>query len=130
MTSATPSYVLQNAFAFEDMRRHAAEAFGLLGGEIADTWRKFNTAYFNDTLRPIPLIVSQTLPFGRRIGQCSHNRGHYQAAEPSPLTCRPTAATSSPTTAPCCTRCCTNTCSSAVRIPPTQASPGAVKSCA
>jgi len=76
MTSATPSYVLQDAFAFEDMRRHAAEAFGCLGGEIADAWRKFNTAYFNDALKSIPLVISQTLPFGKR---CSHNLGHYRS---------------------------------------------------
>jgi hypothetical protein len=50
--------MLQRAFTFEDMHRHAAEACGILGGEVADTWRKFNTAYFNDALRPIPLIVS------------------------------------------------------------------------
>jgi hypothetical protein len=55
-----------------------AEAWGILGGDIADTWRKFNGAYFNDALRPIPLVISQTLPFGKRIGQCSHNPGHYR----------------------------------------------------
>jgi hypothetical protein len=38
----TRSYVLQDAFTFEDMHRHAAEAWGILGGDIADTWRKFN----------------------------------------------------------------------------------------
>jgi hypothetical protein len=74
----TRSYVLQHVFTFEDMHRHAAEAWGILGGDIADTWRKFNATYFNDALRPIPLIVSQTLPFGKRIGQCAHNPGHYR----------------------------------------------------
>ena len=78
MGSATPSYMLQHAFTFEDMHHHAAEAWGPLGADIADTWRKFNVAYFAGALRPIPLVISQTLPFGRRIGQCSHNPGHYR----------------------------------------------------
>jgi hypothetical protein len=38
--------------------------WGLLGGEIADTWRKFNAAYFNDALWVISPIVSQALPPG------------------------------------------------------------------
>ncbi len=74
----TQSYALQRAFTFGDMRRHAAEAWGLLGADIADTWRKFNAAYFDGALRPIPLIVSQMLPFGRRIGQCSYNLRSWQ----------------------------------------------------
>jgi hypothetical protein len=56
--SATPSNVLQRAFSFEDMHRHAVEAWGLLGADIADIWHKFNAAYFDGALRPIPLIVS------------------------------------------------------------------------
>lgn len=30
-------------------------------------------------LRPIPLVISQTLPFGKRIGQCAHNTGHCRS---------------------------------------------------
>jgi hypothetical protein len=50
------------------MRRHAAEAWGELGAGVADNWAKYNAAYFDGVLKPIPLIISQTLPFGHRIG--------------------------------------------------------------
>jgi hypothetical protein len=101
----TRSYVLQDAFTFEDMHRHAAEAWGILGGDIADTWRKFNAAYFNDALRPIPLVISQTLPFGKRIGQCSHNPGHYRGGRAITLNL-PACGGHLIAETPCCTRWC------------------------
>jgi hypothetical protein len=63
MDAVTRSCVLPNAFTVEDMRHHAAEAWGQIGADIADTWRKLNAAYFDGALRPIPLIVSQTFAF-------------------------------------------------------------------
>jgi hypothetical protein len=70
--------MLQTDFMFDDMRRHAAEAWGQTGADIVDIWHKFNAAYFKGSLRPIPLIISQTLPYGRRIGQCSYKLNSWQ----------------------------------------------------
>jgi hypothetical protein len=66
----TRSYVSQ--FSIEDMRRFALEAWGELGANVVEKWREFNTTYFGGALRP-PLVISNTQPFGNRIGVCSYN---------------------------------------------------------
>jgi hypothetical protein len=68
---ATPSYVLQ--FSIEDMRRFGGEAWGQLGVNIVDKWCEFNAAYFDNALRPVPLVITNTLPFGKRLAFCSYN---------------------------------------------------------
>jgi hypothetical protein len=32
--------------------------WGQLGADIVNTWCEFNAAYFDDTLKPIPLVIS------------------------------------------------------------------------
>lgn len=69
VTSSSP---LQS-FSIEDMRRFAGEAWGPLGGRIVDQWSAFNVKYFDGVLRPVPLVITNTQPFGHRLGFCSYN---------------------------------------------------------
>lgn len=38
-------------------------------------WGQFNAAYFDGVLRPVPLVITNTQPFGRRLAFCSYNPG-------------------------------------------------------
>jgi len=60
------------AFTIEDMRRFAGEAWGQFGINVVEQWCKFNAAYFDSTLRPVPLVITNTQPFGRLIAFCSY----------------------------------------------------------
>jgi hypothetical protein len=60
-------------FTIEDMRRFAGEAWGELGVKVVEKWCEFNATYFDGVLRPVPLVLTQTQPFGKRIGFCSYN---------------------------------------------------------
>jgi hypothetical protein len=60
-------------FTIEDMRRFAGEAWGQLGIKVVERWCEFNSTYFDGALRPVPLVITNTLPFGKRIGFCSYN---------------------------------------------------------
>jgi hypothetical protein len=70
--AVTSSYALQS-FSVTDMRRFAAEAWRPLGVGIVEQWCEFNTAYFGGALRPVPLVLTNTLPFGRRLAFCSYD---------------------------------------------------------
>ena len=60
-------------FTIEDMRRFAGEAWGPLGASIVDRWCEFNASYFANALRPVPLVITHTQPFGKRLAFCSYN---------------------------------------------------------
>jgi hypothetical protein len=60
-------------FTVEDMRRFAGEAWGPLGVSIVERWCDFNATYFDGALRPVPLVLTNTLPFGNRIAFCSYD---------------------------------------------------------
>jgi hypothetical protein len=66
------SYKLRRSFTVEDMRRFAFEAWGQLGASAVMKWAEFNDAYFDGALRPVPLVFTQTLPFGKAIAFCSY----------------------------------------------------------
>jgi hypothetical protein len=57
-------------FSLEDMRRFAVEAWGELGDNVVKQWARFNEIFFEGGLRPIPLVITQTQPFGKNIGKC------------------------------------------------------------
>src|SRR5215471_14343872 len=60
-------------FTVEDMHRFAGEAWGQLGFNVVKRWCEFNATYFDGTLQPVPLVITNTLPFGKRIAFCSYN---------------------------------------------------------
>jgi len=62
-------------FTIEDMHRFACEAWGPLGASIVNRWCEFNARYFDGALRPVPLVVSNTLPFGKALAFCSYDPG-------------------------------------------------------
>jgi hypothetical protein len=62
------------AFTFAEMLNYATEAFGPLGFNAVKTWSAYNKRFFGNTLRPIPLIITQAQPFGRRAAFCSFSR--------------------------------------------------------
>ena len=64
-----------NSFTIEDMRRFAGEAWGELGANVVEQWCRFNVAYFDNALKPVPLIITNTQPIGKRIGFCCYNPG-------------------------------------------------------
>jgi hypothetical protein len=66
---------MSRAFTIDDMRNFAGEAWGALGVRAVEQWCKFNATYFGGALRPIPLVITQTLPYGHRIGQCAYDPG-------------------------------------------------------
>lgn len=70
MDAVTHSNTLQ--FTVDDMRRFAGEAWGQLGVGIVDKWCEFNATYFDGALRPVPLVITHTLPFGKKIAFCSY----------------------------------------------------------
>jgi len=59
-------------FSLDDMRRFATEAWGPFGAAVVAQWAAFNDRYFAGRLRPVPLVLNRTLPFGRLIGLCSY----------------------------------------------------------
>jgi hypothetical protein len=70
--------VLQRAFTF-----HAAVAWGILGGDIADTWRRFNGAYFNDALNLSHSSSARHCPSANASGNARTIQVTTEAAEPS-----------------------------------------------
>lgn len=68
--SVTCSFKLQAPFTLADMERFAVEAWGKLGASVVKKWAEFNHDYFAGELRPIPLIITPTLPYGKRIADC------------------------------------------------------------
>ena len=59
-------------FTVEDMRRFAGEAWGEFGANVVEQWCAFNAAYFDCVLRPVPLVITYTQPFGKRLAYCSY----------------------------------------------------------
>jgi hypothetical protein len=72
MDAVTPSNELHD-FTVADMHRFAVEAWGPIGTAIVDKWVELNAAYFGGALRPVPLVITNTLPFGRRLAFCSYS---------------------------------------------------------
>src|SRR6516162_10038362 len=64
-------------FTVGDMRRFAGEAWGQLGIKVVERWCEYNAAYFDGVLRPVPLVITNTQPFGKRLAFCSYNPGAY-----------------------------------------------------
>ena len=71
MDAVTRSTKLQ-PFTVEDMFRFAGEAWGELGIAIVNRWCQFNASYFDGVLRPVPLVITNTQPFGKRLAFCSY----------------------------------------------------------
>src|SRR5215467_3382733 len=62
-------------FTLSDMERSAGEAWGPVGIGTVRVWADFNKKYFGGKLRPVPLVLTHTQPFGKRIAFCSYNSG-------------------------------------------------------
>jgi hypothetical protein len=62
-------------FTLVDMQRFATEAWGSLGTATVERWVEFNKRFFGGKLRPVPLVITHTQPFGRRLAFCSYNPG-------------------------------------------------------
>jgi hypothetical protein len=62
-----------NSFSIEDMSRFAGEAWGQLGADIVRKWCEFNQSYFDNALKPVPLVITNTQPYGKRLAFCSYN---------------------------------------------------------
>jgi hypothetical protein len=56
------------------MLKCAGEAWGEIGISAVRKWIAYNDLYFGGVLRPIPLIITQAQPFGRRLAFCSYGR--------------------------------------------------------
>jgi hypothetical protein len=65
--------VTSNRFTVEDMRRFAGEAWGPLGVNIVERWCEYNATYFTGALRPVPLVLTHTQPYGALRAFCSYN---------------------------------------------------------
>lgn len=60
------------AFTIQTMREFAVEAWGSRGGLVVDAWSTLNERYFDGKLRPVPLVLTNAQPFGRRLAFCSY----------------------------------------------------------
>lgn len=60
-------------FTVIDMQRFATEAWGDLGTKLSLRWGEFNRQFFDGELKPIPLVITNTQPYGRRLAFCSHD---------------------------------------------------------
>jgi hypothetical protein len=60
------------SFSFADMQRFAAEAWRPLGTATVNKWAEFNRRDFDARLRPVPLVITNTQPFGKRLAFCSY----------------------------------------------------------
>jgi hypothetical protein len=60
------------AFSFDEMLNFATEAWGYRGTAAVRMWATYNDRYFGGVLRPIPLVMTNAQPFGRRLAFCSH----------------------------------------------------------
>jgi hypothetical protein len=54
--------IFSGAVTIEHVHRYAFEAWGGLGGVVVERWREFNAVFFDEFLRPIPVVISPTLP--------------------------------------------------------------------
>jgi hypothetical protein len=64
-------------FTFDDMVKFATEAWGPLGTNTANMWAVYNERYFDSALKPVPLVITHTQPYGARLAFCSYgaNKG-------------------------------------------------------
>jgi hypothetical protein len=62
-------------FSVDDMRRFAAEAWGEIGARAVDMWCRYNGLYFGGVLKPIPIVLANTQPRGKRLAFCSCGAG-------------------------------------------------------
>lgn len=64
-------------FTLDDMARFATEAWGPFGGAVVEKWSEFNRRFFSGKLKPVPLVLTNTLPHGRLLAFCSYSHaGH------------------------------------------------------
>jgi hypothetical protein len=59
-------------FDFADMLKFATEAWGPKGARTVQVWSDFNKKYFDGALKPVPLVITNTQPFGKRLAFCSY----------------------------------------------------------
>jgi len=64
-----------SAFTFDDMLRFAAEAWGPLGTKTVRRWAVYNDRYFGGALKSVPLVITNTQPFGGKLAFCSYHPG-------------------------------------------------------
>jgi len=64
-----------SAFTRDDMERFAAEAWGSFGAAIVAEWAELNARFFAGALRPVPLVLTNAQPFGKRLAFCSYTPG-------------------------------------------------------
>jgi hypothetical protein len=55
-------------YTFEEMRRALAAGWGELGERVADCWLDYNRRYFGGQLRPLPIFLTPTSPYGHWVG--------------------------------------------------------------
>jgi hypothetical protein len=74
-------------FNIKDMEKFAEHGWGEFGLAVARKWLEFNRLYFAGKLQPIPIILTPTMPFGKRIADCwsdkdQHGRGLIRLSFP------------------------------------------------
>lgn len=75
-------YIAENSFTRPNITLHQARqiagcAFGERGKRIVDLWKQYNTEYFGEGLKPVPIILVPVSPYGHWYGLCcgtSENR--------------------------------------------------------
>jgi hypothetical protein len=60
-------------FDYDDMLKFATEAWGPLGAQTVRVWALYNKRFFAGVLKPVPLVITNAQPFGKRLAFCSYN---------------------------------------------------------
>src|SRR5262245_20398126 len=58
---------MRRGYTFAMMRWTLEEGWGDLGSRVAECWRDYNSLYFGGRLRPLPISLTPTMPYGRCI---------------------------------------------------------------
>jgi hypothetical protein len=63
-----------NPYTFDEMKRALAAGWGDLGTRVATCWAYYNQLYFDGRLKPLPIFLTQTSPYGNWVGlTCIHD---------------------------------------------------------
>src|SRR5262245_35583752 len=71
-------------YTFRDMMLNLVVGWGATGRAVAKCWWQYNHTYFGGRLRPLPIFLVPTTPYGKRRGWtcCSEALTHIALAAP------------------------------------------------
>jgi hypothetical protein len=74
----------RRVYSLADMRHTLVTGWGKVGGRVADAWEDFNRLYFAGKLKPLPIFLTPSMPYGTKVGWtcCLREVTHIALARP------------------------------------------------